>query len=70
MSSRRGQGGWVPENHYSVPIRLIGDQVRVLLHASKLVIYDGRREVARHDRVIGLYQQRLELDHYLEAPCR
>jgi hypothetical protein len=36
-----------------------------LVARSELVIYDGRREVARHDRVIGLYQQRLDLDHYL-----
>lgn len=57
-------------NQYSVPIRLIGRQVRVLLHASELVVYDGRREVARHDRIIGRGQQRLELDHYLEALVR
>ncbi|MEV7039129.1 hypothetical protein [Amycolatopsis sp. NPDC051061] len=38
----------VRQNQYSVPIRLIGRTVRVLLHASKLVIFDGRREVARH----------------------
>jgi hypothetical protein len=57
-------------NQYSVPIRLIGRPVRVLLHASELVVYDGRREVARHDRIIGRGQQRLELDHYLEALVR
>ena len=32
----------VRTNRYSVPVRLIGRQVRVLLHASELVIYDGR----------------------------
>lgn len=57
-------------NQYSVPIRLIGRTVRVLLHASELVIFDGRREVARHDRVIGRARQQLELDHYLEALVR
>lgn len=57
-------------NQYSVPIRLIGRKVRVLLHASELVIFDGRREVARHDRVIGRGRQQLELDHYLEALVR
>lgn len=57
-------------NQYSVPIRLIGRTVRVLLHASELVIFDGRREVARHDRVIGRGRQQLELDHYLEALVR
>jgi hypothetical protein len=60
----------VRQNQYSVPIRLIGRTVRVLLHASELVIFDGRREVARHDRVIGRGRQQLELDHYLEALVR
>ncbi|MFD3590859.1 hypothetical protein [Streptomyces sp. NPDC058683] len=35
------------QNHCSVPVRLIGRQVRVLLHASEAVVYDGRTEVAR-----------------------
>jgi hypothetical protein len=35
----------------SVPVRLIGGQVRVLLHANDLVIFDGRQQVARHDRL-------------------
>jgi hypothetical protein len=33
------------------PVRLIGGQVRVLLHANDLVIFDGRQQVARHDRL-------------------
>ncbi|WP_194291135.1 Mu transposase domain-containing protein [Nocardia aurantia] len=36
-------------NKYSVPIRFIGRQVRALLHASELVVYDGSTEIARHD---------------------
>ena len=35
----------------SVPVRLIGGQVRVLLHANDLVIFDGHQKVARHDRL-------------------
>ncbi|WP_258053889.1 hypothetical protein [Streptomyces sp. Ru72] len=38
-------------NRYSVPVRLIGRTVRVMLHASELVVYDGREEVARHERL-------------------
>jgi hypothetical protein len=56
-------------NRYSVPARLIGRQVRVLLHASELVVYDGRAEVARHERLAGRGGSRLELDHYLEGPA-
>nr|WP_329407998.1 hypothetical protein [Nocardia vinacea] len=57
-------------NRYSVPIRYIGRQVRVLLHASYLVVYDGRTEITRHERLIGKARTRVELDHYLEALIR
>ncbi|WP_406324253.1 IS21 family transposase [Streptomyces sp. NBC_01637] len=60
----------VRTNHYSVPVRLIGRRVRVVLHASELVVYDAHREVARHERLIAKGGSRLELDHYLEALVR
>ncbi|MFG2556223.1 hypothetical protein ACGFWF_40785 [Streptomyces sp. NPDC048581] len=60
----------VRTNRYSVPVRLIGQQVRVLLHASEVVIYDGRTEVARHERLVAKRGVRLELGHYLEALLR
>jgi transposase len=60
----------VRTNRYSVPARLIGRRVRVLLHASDLVIYDGRAEVACHERLPGKSGARLDLDHYLEALVR
>jgi transposase len=60
----------VRTNKYSVPVRLISRRVRVLLHASDLVIYDGHAEVARHERLPGKSGARLDLDHYLEALVR
>ncbi len=60
----------VRTNRYSVPVRLIGRRVRVLLHASEMVIYDGRTEVARHERLMAKSATCLELDHYLEALVR
>ena len=57
-------------NRYSVPVRLIGRQVRVVLRSSELVIYDGRREAARHERAAGRGGETLVLDHYLEALMR
>jgi hypothetical protein len=60
----------VRTNRYSVPVRLIGRMVRVMLHASELVVYDGRAEAARHERLIAKGQARLDLDHYLEALVR
>ncbi|WP_371540446.1 MULTISPECIES: Mu transposase domain-containing protein [unclassified Streptomyces] len=57
-------------NRYSVPIRLIGKRVRVVLHASHLVVYDQDVEVARHERLIAKGAVRLDLDHYLEVLVR
>jgi transposase len=57
-------------NRYSVPVRMIGRPVRVLLHASELVIFDGRAEIARHERLATRGGFRLDLDHYLEALLR
>ena len=57
-------------NRYSVPVRLIGRQVRVVLRSSELVIYDGRHEAARHERMTAKGGERLVLDHYLEALIR
>jgi len=60
----------VRQCHYSVPIYLIGRQVRVSLRASEVVIFDGRREVARHLRLARKGAQALVLDHYLEVLAR
>jgi transposase len=43
---------------------------RVLLHACELVVFDGRSEIARHERLLAKAGTRLELDHYLEALIR
>ena len=40
------------------------------LHASHLVVFDGRTEVARHERLIAKGATRLDLDHYLEVLLR
>lgn len=60
----------VRSNRYSVPARLIGRQVRVLLHASTLEAFAGRVLVTEHERLLGRGQSRLVLDHYLEALTR
>jgi transposase len=56
----------VRQSYYSVPARFIGRKVRVSLRANHLIVFDGRREVARHPRLIRRYSYRDELDHYLE----
>lgn len=57
-------------NRYSVPARLIGRQVRVLLRANDLLVLDGGQVVATHERLPGKCESRLDLDHYLEALVR
>lgn len=44
--------------------------MRVVLHASHLVVYDQNIEVARHERLIAKGAIRLDLDHYLEVLVR
>lgn len=53
-----------------MPVRLIGQMVRIVWHASELVVYDGPKVVARHERLIAKGGSRLDLDHYLEALVR
>jgi hypothetical protein len=55
---------------YSAPVRMIGRQVRVHLHANDLEIFDGRELVARHERTGARGGIVLELDHCLEALLR
>jgi transposase len=55
---------------YSVPARLIGRTVRVQLGASRVTIFDGKTQVATHERVIARGGQSLILDHYLEVLLR
>lgn len=52
---------------YSVPARLVGRRVRVLLRASEVIVFDGRTEVTRHHRSTIKDSQTLMLDHYLEV---
>jgi hypothetical protein len=48
-------------NRYSVPVRLVGRQVRALLHANRIDVYDNGVVVARHERLMGKGQSRHDL---------
>ena len=41
-----------------------------MLHASEVVVFDGRSEIARHERSVTKCSQTLVLDHYLEVLLR
>jgi len=55
---------------YSVPARLIGRRVTVRLSGSQLVVFDGKTQVARHERCVVKGGRVLVLDHYLEVLVR
>ncbi len=57
----------VRQCHYSVPAHLIGHRVRAVLRASELIVFDGRGQLARHERATVRGSQTLILDHYLEV---
>ena len=60
----------VRQCRYSVPAKLIGRRVRVLLRATELLVFDGARHVATHPRASVRGGEVLNLDHYLEVLAR
>ncbi|GAA3379758.1 IS21 family transposase [Streptomyces sannanensis] len=56
----------VRQSYYSVPAKFIGAKVRVKLRANELLVFDGRKIVARHPRLTRRYTAHDILDHYLE----
>jgi hypothetical protein len=55
---------------YSVPARFIGRRLPTLLRADEVVVFEGRRVVARHERSTVKGSTTLVLDHYLEILVR
>lgn len=60
----------VRQTYYSVPARFIGARLRTLLRAEEVLVFDGSRLVARHERSRTRGGQVLVLDHYLEVLAR
>lgn len=57
----------IRQSKYSVPARLIGRQVRAVMRASEILVFDGRQLIARHERLAVHNGQSVVLDHYLEV---
>ncbi|MGH3672235.1 MAG: IS21 family transposase [Pseudonocardiaceae bacterium] len=60
----------VRQCRYSVPAKLIGRRVRVLLRATEVLVFDGARALAAHPRATVRGSEVLNLDHYLEVLAR
>jgi hypothetical protein len=54
----------IDTNHYSVPWRLIGESVRVLVTAETVRVHHAGREVAVHERRIGRRERAREAAHF------
>lgn len=57
----------VLRNRYSVPASLMGLELTAAVSMTGVVISHRGGEVARHERVFGIGEDRLVLDHYLEV---
>ena len=57
----------VRQCYYSVPVRLIGRRVEVLLRANEVLVREKGQVVARHRRLGRRYDFHDDLDHYLEV---
>lgn len=60
----------VRQSYYSVPARLAGRRVQVLLGARTLEALADGKVVATHTRLLHKYAEDLQLDHYLEVLTR
>lgn len=57
----------VDQNRYSVPDHLVGEQVMVKVYATQILCFHKETQVAKHARLTGCHEWRLELNHYLET---
>jgi len=57
----------VRQNHYSVPVSLVGRKVSARVHARAVEITADGRVVARHERSRGRYETTAQLSHYAAA---
>ena len=60
----------VRRNHYSVPVRLVGTKVAVLVGAREIEVLAEGKLVATHPRLRGSQLRSARLDHYLELLAR
>jgi hypothetical protein len=60
----------IKRNSYSVPTRLIGEQVRVRVFELHLEVWHGQQQVLRLDRLLGEYQHHIDYRHVIHSMLR
>lgn len=56
--------------HYSVPDTLVGKTVSVKIYSEKIVVFHGQAKVATHERVYGVADWKVQLEHYARTLLR
>lgn len=57
----------IENNYYSVPDYLLDKQVTVKNYMDKILIYSNHKFVCQHEKMDGIGQYKLELDHFLNT---
>lgn len=57
----------VENNYYSVPEHLVGHWVNAKVYLRDILIYSESRLVAKHKKIDGYHQVRVDIFHYLET---
>lgn len=60
----------VKRNTYSVPPRLVGQQVRVRLYEMRLEVWHAGRRVLELPRILGQYKHRIDYRHIIDSLLR
>lgn len=60
----------IKRNSYSVPTRLIGEQVRVRVFELHLEVWHGPQQVLRLDRILGEHRHRIDYRHVIHSLMR
>jgi len=60
----------IKRNSYSVPTRLIGEQVRVRVFELHLEVWHGQQQVLRLDRLLGEYRHHIDYRHVIHSMLR
>ena len=61
---------YVDRNVYSVPSRLIGEQVEARLHMDQVEIWYGQKKVAQMPRLRGRHKHRVDYRHIIGPTVR
>ena len=60
----------IKRNSYSVPTRLIGEQVRVRIFELRLEVWYGQQQVLSRDRLLGVNQHHIDYRHVIHSLLR